>query len=185
MPVIFVTYLVTCDFKVKNIWGHVIFFSTFLFVSIIIRLLNHLYPTDRLRPINKVCFHSNSYLNVAGKRNFSTAKGNSEKGSRKTLSSPESKPYEDLYAGRGMPENEPVWVKDNGKERSPFGASWAQEEKYRLSYPSNYPCNYINIPAPYNNRKFIKETCKGNRVVYIWTYDHTGVCLVGSSSNSV
>jgi hypothetical protein len=101
------------------------------------------------------------------------------------LSSPESKPYEDLYTGRGVPEYEPIWVKDNGKERSPFGASWAQDKKDRLSYPSNYPCNYINISDPYHNRKLIKDTCKGNRVVYIWTYKPTGICLVGSSSNSV
>ena len=81
--------------------------------------------------------------------------------------------------------NEPIWVKDNGKERSPFKASWAKDEKDRLHFPSNYPCNYINIYDPFNNRELIKETCKGNRVVYIWTYLPTGVCLVGSSSNSV
>lgn len=185
MPVIFITYLLGCTFNARDIWGYVIFFSTFSFVSVIIRLLNYLYPTYRLIPKNRVCIHSNSYFNVTGRRNFSTAKGSSKKGSRKTLSSQESKPYEDLYTGRGIPKKEPIWVKDNGKERSAFGASWAQEAPNRIPYPSNYPCNYINIPDPYNNRKLIKETCKGNRVVYIWTYIPTGICLVGSSSNSV
>lgn len=104
---------------------------------------------------------------------------------RKTLTSPKSRAYEDLYAGRGIPKNEPVWVKDNGRERSPFGASWAKDEKDRLALLSIYPCNYVNISDPYNNRELIKESCKGNRVVYIWTYLPTGVCLVGSSSNSV
>jgi hypothetical protein len=130
---------------------------------------------------NKGCF--------AGKRNYSTLKVSGDpknkSSKRKNLSSPESRPYEDLYAGRGIPNNEPIWVKDNGKERSPFKASWAKDEKDRLHFPSNYPCNYINISDPFNNRKLIKETCKGNRVVYIWTYLPTGVCLVGSSSNSV
>ena len=111
---------------------------------------------------------------------------------RKTLTSPKSRAYVDLHAGRGIPNNEPrphpedgVWVKDNGRERSPFGASWAKDEKNKLPLPSNYPCNYVNISDPFNNRELIKEYCKGNRVVYIWTYLPTGICLVGSSSNSV
>ena len=33
--------------------------------------------------------------------------------SRKTLKSPQSRPYEDLYKGRGKPDCEPEWVKDN------------------------------------------------------------------------
>ena len=70
-------------------------------------------------------------------------------------------------------------------ERSPFGASWAKDPKSRLPFPGKYPCNYQNIADPFNNRKLIKDLCKGNRVVYIWTYIPTGVCLVGSSSNSV
>lgn len=90
-----------------------------------------------------------------------------------------------MYVGRGIPNIEPSWVKGNGMERSPFGASWAKYEKDRIHYPEKYPLNYLNIPDPYNNRKLIKETCRGNRVVYIWTYIPIGVCLVGSSSNSV
>lgn len=128
-------------------------------------------------------------INSIGNRYYSTNIGpEASKKSvtkSKTLSSPKSKPYADLYAGRGKPENEPVWVKDNGIERSPFGTSWAKDKKDRIPLPSNYPCNYINISDPYNNRALIKDSCKGNRVVYIWTYQPTGVCLVGSSSNSV
>jgi hypothetical protein len=56
---------------------------------------------------NKISIQSNTSLNT-GKRNYSTGRGNSKKGSRKTLSSPESKPYEDLYTGRGVPEYEPI-----------------------------------------------------------------------------
>jgi hypothetical protein len=52
-------------------------------------------------------------------------------------------------------------------ERSPFGASWAKEKKDLLPLPDKYTLNYINISDPYNNRNLIKETCKGNRVVYI------------------
>nr|YP_010608690.1 hypothetical protein PNX16_mgp081 [Drechslerella dactyloides]WAN89770.1 hypothetical protein [Drechslerella dactyloides] len=70
-------------------------------------------------------------------------------------------------------------------ERSPKGASWAKEKKDRLPLPDKYTLNYINISDPYNNRNLIKEACKGNRVVYVWTYLVTGICLVGSSSNSV
>lgn len=115
---------------------------------------------------------------ISSKNNKSTSK-------RKTLTSLRVKAYGDLYAGRGIPSNEPIWVKGNGLERSPFGASWAKNEKDRLPLPSNYPCNYVNISDPFNNKNLIKEACRGNRVVYIWTYLPTGICLVGSSSNSV
>lgn len=104
---------------------------------------------------------------------------------RKTLISPESRPYADLYKGRGKPKYEPEWVKDNGMERSPFGASWAKKEKDWLPFPAKYTLNYMNILDPYNNRTLIKKACKSNRVVYIWTYLPTGICLVGSSSNSI
>lgn len=132
-------------------------------------------------------------LIISQNRFFSTStcswvnkiKGNSNKSSRKTLKSPQARVYKDLYKGRGKPEYEREWVKDNGMVRSPFGASWAKYEKDRLPFPSKYPLNYKNIKDPYNNRKFIKEICRGNRVVYIFTYIPTGICLVGSSSNSV
>ena len=52
-------------------------------------------------------------------------------------------------------------------KRSPFGASWAKEEKNRLPLPDKYDLNYINISDPYNNKKSIKEASKGKRVVYI------------------
>lgn len=104
---------------------------------------------------------------------------------RKNLGSPESRPYADLYKGRGIPNDVPAWVKDNGMKRSPFEASWARDAKSRLPLPTKYPCDYQNIRDPFNNRESIKKYCKGNRVVYIWTYMPTGVCLVGSSSNSV
>lgn len=141
-------------------------------------------PTSKHSKLPRTKF----YLKNLGIRCYSTSKNNNSgdtNSKRKTLSSPESRPYDDLYEGRGKPINEPVWIKDNGKERSPFGPSWAKEEKDRLTYPSNYTCDFINIKDPYNNRKLIKDICKGNRVVYIWTYLPAGVCLVGSSSNSV
>lgn len=118
-------------------------------------------------------------------RRVNKIEDDSIKSLRKTLKSSLSRPYEDLYKGRGKPVYEPEWVKDNGMERSPFGASWAKDDKDRLSFPSKYPLNYKNIKDPNNNRGLIKEICKGNRVIYIWTYIPTGVCLVGSSSNSV
>ena len=124
---------------------------------------------------------SNSKINL----NEGKQQGSQKKGSKRNLSSPEAKSYPDLYKGRGKPKSMPVWVKDNGMERSPFGASWAKSPKDRLHLPGKYPCNYKNIIDPFNNRQFIKDICKGNRVVYIWTYMPTGVCLVGSSSNSV
>lgn len=120
-----------------------------------------------------------------GKKLDGNSKNSELASSRKTLKSPESRPYNDLYKGRGKPKYEPEWVKDNGMERSPFGASWAKDDKDRLPFPSKYPLNYKNIKDPYNNRELIKEICKGNRVIYIWTYIPTGICLVGSSSNSV
>lgn len=139
--------------------------------------------------------HSNSLRSniISSKRFFSTSYRSQEKESkspsrdsfRKTLDSTESRPYEDLYKGRGKPNYEPLWVKDNGMERSPFGASWAKNENNRLPLLLKYPLNYEIIKDPFNNRKLIKEVCKGNRVVYIWTYIPSGVCLVGSSSNSV
>jgi len=144
---------------------------------------------------NKFLKHSNSLRSniIASKRFFSTScrsqgknsKSESPDSLRKTLSSAESRSYGDLYKGRGKPAYEASWIKDNGIERSPFGASWAKNKNNRLSLPSNYPLNYEIVKDPFNNRKLIKEICKGNRVVYIWTYIPTGVCLVGSSSNSV
>ena len=138
--------------------------------------------TRRLKYLTYSC----SYKSITS-RNYSTSgrSGDKRLSKSKTLASPKSRPYEDLYAGRGRPINEPIWVKDNGIERSPFGASWAKAKKDRVPFPSNYPCNYINISDPYNNKNLIKEACKGNRVIYIWTYLPTGICLVGSSSNSV
>ncbi len=134
---------------------------------------------------------SNSKINLnKDKQEGSLASHNKKKSSSpsrhwKNLSSPEARSYPDLYKGRGKPKSTPVWVKGNGMERSPFGASWANNIKDRLPFPAKYPCDYKNIVDPFNNRQLIKDICKGNRVVYIWTYIPTGVCLVGSSSNSV
>lgn len=47
------------------------------------------------------------------------------------------------------------------------------------------PKIYFNIKDPFHNREQIKSVCKGVRVIYIWTYLPTGICLVGSSSNSI
>ena len=118
----------------------------------------------------KRCF-SSSALRSNSKINLNKDKQqdspNKKKSSRKNLSSPESRSYLDLYKGRGKPKSTPVWVKNNGMERSPFGASWAKDIKDRLPFPAKYPCNYKNIIDPFNNRRLIKDICKGNRVVYI------------------
>lgn len=187
MPVILILWIVNfyINYFYEGIKSYVIFFSIIIYINIIY-LLSLFYSNSQVKPNNNVLQFSRysllrsraaSIKNILlrSKRNYSTLKGSGalctkNKPKRKTLSSPESRPYTDLYEGRGTPKNEPVWVKDNGKERSPFGASWAKDGKDRLLYPTNYTCNYINILDPYNNRKLIKETCKGNRVVYIWTY---------------
>lgn len=170
-------------------------FLLFILGFIFLLGLNLLYKQSSDR--NLIMKHSkkNESNVTSQKRCFSTSnsfrndeiedKSSKPSARRKTLKSPQARPYEDLYKGRGKPKYEPEWVKDNGMERSPFGASWAQDEKDRLPFPSKYPLNYKNIKDPYNNRELIKEICKGNRVVYIWTYIPTGICLVGSSSNSV
>lgn len=170
-------------------------FLLFILGFIFLLGLNLLYKQSSDR--NLIMKHSkkNESNVTSQKRCFSTSnsfrndeiedKSSKPSARRKTLKSPQARPYEDLYKGRGKAKYEPEWVKDNGMERSPFGASWAQDEKDRLPFPSKYPLNYKNIKDPYNNRELIKEICKGNRVVYIWTYIPTGICLVGSSSNSV
>ena len=170
-------------------------FLLFILGFIFLLGLNLLYKQSSDR--NLIMKHSkkNESNVTSQKRCFSTSnsfrndeiedKSSKPSARRKTLKSPQARPYEDLYKGRGKPKYEPEWVKDNGMERSPFGASWAQDEKDRLPFPSKYPLNYKNIKDPYNNRELIKEICKGNRVVYIWTHIPTGICLVGSSSNSV
>lgn len=126
-------------------------------------------------------FYSTSSKNL----NTASLDSSTPKTKRKTWSSSEARSYEDIYKGRGIPIPEPIWVRDNGKERSPFGASWAKDKKDRLDLPSKYKDKPVNIKDPFNNRNLIKDTCRGNRVVYIWTYLPTGICLVGSSSNSV
>lgn len=169
------------------------YFILFILDFIILLGLNLSHKQSSHRDLIMKHPKKNEFNVISQKRCFSTSnrsrvnkiEDNSSKSSRKTLKSPQSRPYEDLYKGRGKPKYEPEWVKDNGMERSPFGASWAKDEKDRLPFPSKYPLNYQNIKDPYNNRKLIKEICKGNRVVYIWTYIPTGICLVGSSSNSV
>lgn len=213
MPVIFVMYLAyKLKIQGKDIKCYVIFFSIILhrnLLSVSYLMVNEVFLSIIYILLVLFCSYdshskSNSYMvsprsvkdsycpgfNYLGNRNYSTNSVSLDSANklvtrRKTLSSPKSRAYEDLYAGRGIPKNEPVWVKDNGRERSPFGASWAKDEKDILAILSNYPCDYVNISDPYNNRKLIKESCMGNRVVYIWTYLPTGVCLVGSSSNSV
>lgn len=168
-------------------------FIIFILGFIILLGLNLSHKQSSHRDLNMKHPKKNESNVISQKRCFSTSnrsrvnkiEGNSSKSSRKTLKSPQSRSYKDLYKGRGKPKYEPEWVKDNGMERSLFGASWAKDEKDRLPFPSKYPLNYQNIKDPYNNRKLIKEICKGNRVVYIWTYIPTGICLVGSSSNSV
>ena len=170
----------------KHIWGIVIFFSIILPHRFMVKLKYFMLITQYgKQPKNKL--NNRSKINFTiGRRNFSTFNSfNDIKKTRYTLSSPSANPYEDLYIGRGKSTFEPIWVKDNGKERSIFGASWAKDNKDRLAYPSNYTCNFIKVLDPFNNRKTIKDICKGNRVVYIWVYKLTGICLVGSSSNSV
>lgn len=194
MPVIFI-FICLVNIYCENIKCYIIFFSYFIvdviFILWIILVLSILIGyKDNKQDFSYNYFKLRSSLKKLSSRHYSTSRDKksqdiSSKNIRKTLSSPESKPYDDLYIGRGIPVNEPIWVNDNGKERSPFGASWAKNEKDRLAFPNNYSCNYINILDPFNNRKLIKETCKGNRVVYIWTYLPTGICLVGSSSNSI
>ena len=186
MPVI-LTFTIT-SFYVEHIWGIVIFFSIHLSHKIGVKLKCKcsMSPTHSGSK-NKINSYSKIYFTI-GRRNFSTFKANlsnKPQKTRYTLSSPRANPYEDLYLGRGKPKFEPVWVKDNGKQKSPFGASWDKDEKDRLPYPSKYTCNYTSVLDPFNNRKTIKDICKGNRVVYIWVYKPTGICLVGSSSNSV
>ena len=204
MPVIFIILIIIYLFNIryKDIKCYVIFFSNFILKGFFIVLILFDVSLDKMQKImypfhptiRRGCYFKSTsglaWRQKIGIRQYSTSKDEkskdiSSKNKRKTLSSPESRSYDDIYAGRGIPVNEPIWVKDNGKERSPFGASWAKDEKDRLAYPSNYSCDYINICDPFNNRKLIKEICKGNRVVYIWTYLPTGICLVGSSSNSV
>lgn len=202
MPVIFINWQLDIVNFYKNIKRYVIFFI-YLFYCIYYNLLSFnqrklvsqlsnrrsitwgkLTATGQMDTVRgKRCYISSSQKPGI---NLKTTKGQPKnKSPRKNLSSPESRPYADLYKGRGVPQNVPAWVKDNGMERSPFGASWAKDKKSRLPFPTKYPCNYQNISDPFNNRETIKKYCKGNRVVYIWTYMPTGVCLVGSSSNSV
>lgn len=128
---------------------------------------------------------------VEARRYYSTSSdpkknsGSERKKKKPTIKSSIARPYPNLYDGRGKPQIVPDWVKDNGMERSPFGASWAKDKKDRIPLPSKYPCNYYNIKDPFNNRDLIKKFCRGNRVVYIWTHLPTGICLVGSSSSSI
>ncbi len=196
----FCLYLTNRYFYITNSYtiGFFNFISIciYIIILILVTVLNYIInfyyfvfsvPNNNNLPIHRIKYEG-CFAHKLGFRYYSTSNKNNPKvtgSKRKTLSSPESRPYNDLYRGRGVPANEPLWVKDNGKERSPFGASWAKDDKDRLPYPSNYTCDFINIQDPFNNRQLIKNTCKGNRVVYIWTYFPTGVCLVGSSSNSV
>ena len=190
MPVIFVKL----EFNYNNLYESIkCYVIIFWYLFFIFGIMNFL-----VRYVEKEAVYRPLVLRskplVPGRRYYCSKATNSDlkdiskskkKSYRNNLGSPESRPYADLYKGRGIPKNEPTWVKDNGMERSPFGASWARNSHDRLPFPGKYPCNYRNILDPYNNRKSIKEICKGNRVVYIWTYVPTGVCLVGSSSNSV
>lgn len=163
-------------------------FTIYLFFFICIIFLYDLFIVEQRSKY--LIFRGNSTLKnkYNSKRYYSTSSKSTKEETlkqNKTLSSSESRPYPDLYEGRGKPKNYPTWVNDNGMERSQFGASWEKDKKNRLPFPEKYPCDYINIPDPFNNRNLIKDSCKGKRVVYIWTYLPTGICLVGSSSNSV
>jgi hypothetical protein len=123
MPVIYIE-----DIR-KYIKRHVIFFSKLILKSIIdiCLILVHRSPyfMTFFEIIEAIIFRPKSYLLVhciacrpvylthfcSSHRNYSTSRGSGVhklENKRKTLASPKSKPYEDLYAGRGRPENEPV-----------------------------------------------------------------------------
>lgn len=108
-------------------------FLLFILGFIFLLGLNLLYKQSSDR--NLIMKHSkkNESNVTSQKRCFSTSnsfrndeiedKSSKPSARRKTLKSPQARPYEDLYKGRGKPKYEPEWVKDNGMERSPFGAS--------------------------------------------------------------
>nr|YP_009926612.1 hypothetical protein [Wolfiporia cocos]QNH92669.1 hypothetical protein [Wolfiporia cocos] len=47
------------------------------------------------------------------------------------------------------------------------------------------PKQFHIIKDPFHNRELIKQVCSGVKVIYIWTYLPTGICLVGSSCSSI
>ena len=111
----------------KYIKRHVIFFSKLILKSIIDISLIFVSPyfMTSFEETEAIIFRPKSYLLIHciacrpvylthfcnSYRNYSTYRGSgvhkSEK-KRKTLASPKSRPYEDLYVGRGRPKNEPV-----------------------------------------------------------------------------
>jgi hypothetical protein len=48
--------------------------------------------------------------------------------------------------------------------------------------PCTFDMRLTAVKDPFNNRKPINEFSKGYFGIYIWTYDPTGVCLVGQST---
>lgn len=104
----------------------------------------------------------NNFIFMFSTKHFSTNSKNKTK-KRKSLKSPESNPYKNLYLGKL--KIEPDWVIDNGEERSPFGCSWSKKE--RGINPIKTKLEHHNIDDPFNNRKKIKKICRGKRVVYI------------------
>jgi hypothetical protein len=116
MPVIFLIY--SYIFINKDIKCYVIFFFTFSLIDsdvflYLIRINRSvelksklLTTTDNIRyPFGVVKrYYSTSSRKTGGLKGITEPK----KSSRKILSSPESKPYDDLYEGRGIPKNEPT-----------------------------------------------------------------------------
>ena len=63
-----------------------------------------------------------------------------------------------------------------------MGPNW--NKNYPNGTDNLPPCTFdmLKVKDPFNNRKLINEFSKGYFGIYIWTYDPTGVCLVGQST---
>lgn len=128
MPAIFAIYL-KFGLNPEDIKCNVVFFSKLILLSIIeiCFLLICCHLCHMISEIGAI-LHTKSYYLAYSKtrhlkchtyscsyssittRNYSTSgrSGDQRLSKSKTLASPRSRPYEDLYAGRGRPINEPI-----------------------------------------------------------------------------
>lgn len=92
----------------------------------------------------------------------------------------------EIYNGTDPIRPLPVYAKsvDTSISPPPYGGGANWHKDYPNGTDNLPPCTFdmLKVKDPFNNRKLINEFSKGYFGIYIWTYNPTGVCLVGQST---
>lgn len=88
----------------------------------------------------------------------------------------------EIYNGTDPLRPLPLYAKSVNTNVSPYGANWSTDFSNGTSNLPPCAFDILKVKDPFNNRKLVNEFSKGYFGIYIWTYNPTGVCLVGQST---